>query len=78
MVYVDDLLVLGEDDKIKEFLQRLQSQLQLKHVTKLERGQPLVTSLSRKTDRVLQRSHRAQHDEGILQFTTLFVQHQGE
>eukprot|EP00971_Amphidinium_carterae_P266766 5291601-Amphidinium_carterae.1 len=42
MVYVDDLLILGEDDKIKEFLQRLQGQLDLKHITKLERGQPLV------------------------------------
>eukprot|EP00971_Amphidinium_carterae_P002770 54576-Amphidinium_carterae.1 len=42
MVYVDDLLILGEDNKIKEFLQQLQGQLQLKHVTKLERGQPLV------------------------------------
>eukprot|EP00971_Amphidinium_carterae_P049464 974382-Amphidinium_carterae.1 len=43
MVYVDDLLILGDDDKIKDFfLQRLQGQLQLKHVTKLERGQPLV------------------------------------
>eukprot|EP00971_Amphidinium_carterae_P111215 2202872-Amphidinium_carterae.1 len=42
MVDVDDLLLLGEDDKIKKFLQRRQGQLQLKHVTKLERGQPLV------------------------------------
>eukprot|EP00971_Amphidinium_carterae_P190407 3778800-Amphidinium_carterae.1 len=42
MVYVDDLLLLGDDDKIKDFLQRLQGHLQLKHVTKLERGQPLV------------------------------------
>eukprot|EP00971_Amphidinium_carterae_P192860 3827081-Amphidinium_carterae.1 len=43
MVYVDDFpLLLGEDDKIREFLQRLQGQLQLKQMTKLERGQPLV------------------------------------
>eukprot|EP00971_Amphidinium_carterae_P073977 1462639-Amphidinium_carterae.1 len=42
MVYVDDLLLLGEDDKIKEFLDSLRQQLDLKHVTKLERGQPLV------------------------------------
>eukprot|EP00971_Amphidinium_carterae_P184990 3673053-Amphidinium_carterae.1 len=42
MVYVDDLLLLGEDDKIKEFLEQLRQQLDLKHVTKLERGQPLV------------------------------------
>eukprot|EP00971_Amphidinium_carterae_P254890 5059761-Amphidinium_carterae.1 len=41
MVHVDDLLLLGEDDKIKEFLERLRQQLDLKHVTKLERGQPL-------------------------------------
>eukprot|EP00971_Amphidinium_carterae_P129663 2568451-Amphidinium_carterae.1 len=42
MVYVDDLLILGEDDKIKEFLEQLRAQLDLKHVTKLEQGQPLV------------------------------------
>eukprot|EP00971_Amphidinium_carterae_P108395 2146308-Amphidinium_carterae.1 len=36
MVYVDDLLLLGEDDKIKEFLEQLRQQLDLKHVTKLE------------------------------------------
>eukprot|EP00971_Amphidinium_carterae_P213443 4235868-Amphidinium_carterae.1 len=42
MVYVDDLLILGEDNKIKEFLQRLREQLELNHVTKLERGHPLV------------------------------------
>eukprot|EP00971_Amphidinium_carterae_P109458 2167493-Amphidinium_carterae.1 len=42
MVYVDDLLLLGEDDKINEFLEQLRQQLDLKHVTKLERGQPLV------------------------------------
>eukprot|EP00971_Amphidinium_carterae_P021051 415347-Amphidinium_carterae.1 len=42
MVYVDDLLLIGEDDKIKEFIQRLESQLQLKHVAKLQRDQPLV------------------------------------
>eukprot|EP00971_Amphidinium_carterae_P008872 174961-Amphidinium_carterae.1 len=35
-------LYLGEDDKIKEFLDQLGQQLDLKHVTKLERGQPLV------------------------------------
>eukprot|EP00971_Amphidinium_carterae_P262486 5206810-Amphidinium_carterae.1 len=42
MVYVDELLLLGEDNKIKDFLKQLEGQLQLKHVTKLERGQPLV------------------------------------
>eukprot|EP00971_Amphidinium_carterae_P069213 1369580-Amphidinium_carterae.1 len=42
MVYVDDLLLIGDDDKIKTFLQTLASQLQLKHVTKLQRDQPLV------------------------------------
>eukprot|EP00971_Amphidinium_carterae_P075529 1492277-Amphidinium_carterae.1 len=42
MVYVDDLLLLGEDDKINDFLKQLERQLQLKHVTKLEREQPLV------------------------------------
>eukprot|EP00971_Amphidinium_carterae_P223461 4433734-Amphidinium_carterae.1 len=42
MVYVDDLLLLGEDDKTKQFLKQLEGQLQLKHATKLERGQPLV------------------------------------
>eukprot|EP00971_Amphidinium_carterae_P072111 1426261-Amphidinium_carterae.1 len=42
MVYVDDLLLLGEDDMINAFLQRLREQLELKHVMKLERGQPLV------------------------------------
>eukprot|EP00971_Amphidinium_carterae_P019481 383463-Amphidinium_carterae.2 len=31
-------------------------------------------SLSGKTNRVLQRPHSAQHDEGLLQLTTLFVQ----
>eukprot|EP00971_Amphidinium_carterae_P204722 4062691-Amphidinium_carterae.2 len=34
--------------------------------------------LSWTTNRVLQRSHCAQHDEGLLPLTTLFVQHQGE
>eukprot|EP00971_Amphidinium_carterae_P207647 4120350-Amphidinium_carterae.1 len=33
MVDVDDLLLIGEDDKIKTFLQKLESQLQLKHIT---------------------------------------------
>eukprot|EP00971_Amphidinium_carterae_P131547 2604984-Amphidinium_carterae.1 len=42
MVYVDDLLLHGEDDKIKEFLEQLRQQLDLNYVTKLERGQPLV------------------------------------
>eukprot|EP00971_Amphidinium_carterae_P267356 5303254-Amphidinium_carterae.2 len=42
LVYVDDLLLIGDDDKIKTFLQKLESQLQLKHVTKLQREQPLV------------------------------------
>eukprot|EP00971_Amphidinium_carterae_P350205 6491433-Amphidinium_carterae.1 len=42
MVYVDDLLLIGDDDKIKRFLKKLESQLQLKHVTKLQRDQPLV------------------------------------
>eukprot|EP00971_Amphidinium_carterae_P154607 3065870-Amphidinium_carterae.1 len=42
MVYVDDLLLIGDDDKVKTFLQQLESQLQLKHVTKLQPGQPLV------------------------------------
>eukprot|EP00971_Amphidinium_carterae_P239099 4746561-Amphidinium_carterae.2 len=42
MVYVDDLLLIGDDDKIKTFLQKLESQLQLKHITKLQRDQPLV------------------------------------
>eukprot|EP00971_Amphidinium_carterae_P281379 5586282-Amphidinium_carterae.1 len=42
MVYVDDLLLLGEDDKIKEFLKQLEGQLLMKHVTNLERGRPLV------------------------------------
>eukprot|EP00971_Amphidinium_carterae_P349187 6490888-Amphidinium_carterae.2 len=42
MVYVDDLLLIGKDDKVKDFLTRLEKQLQLKHVTKLQREQPLV------------------------------------
>eukprot|EP00971_Amphidinium_carterae_P245757 4880747-Amphidinium_carterae.1 len=42
MVYVDDLLLLGDDDKITEFLEQLRQQLELKHVTKLERGKALV------------------------------------
>eukprot|EP00971_Amphidinium_carterae_P034394 676820-Amphidinium_carterae.1 len=42
MVYVDDLLLIGGDDKIKNFLQRLEQQLQLKHITKLQQDQPLV------------------------------------
>eukprot|EP00971_Amphidinium_carterae_P035474 698503-Amphidinium_carterae.1 len=42
MVYVDDLLLIGENDKIKTFLQKLESQLQLKHNTKLQRNQALV------------------------------------
>eukprot|EP00971_Amphidinium_carterae_P124297 2462414-Amphidinium_carterae.1 len=42
MVYVDDLQLIGDDDKIKTFLQKLESQLQLKHITKLQRDQPLV------------------------------------
>eukprot|EP00971_Amphidinium_carterae_P250695 4976724-Amphidinium_carterae.1 len=42
MVYVDDLLLIGDDDKIKTFRQKLESQLQLKHITKLQRDQPLV------------------------------------
>eukprot|EP00971_Amphidinium_carterae_P177185 3514009-Amphidinium_carterae.1 len=42
MVYMDELLLIGDDDKIKAFLQQLEGQLQLKHVTKLERGQPVV------------------------------------
>eukprot|EP00971_Amphidinium_carterae_P329634 6462225-Amphidinium_carterae.1 len=42
MVYVDDLLLIGDDDKIKTFLQKLESQLQLKHITKLQRDQTLV------------------------------------
>eukprot|EP00971_Amphidinium_carterae_P120500 2387814-Amphidinium_carterae.1 len=41
MVYMDDLPLTGDDDKIKAFQQQLEGQLQLKHVTKLERGQPL-------------------------------------
>eukprot|EP00971_Amphidinium_carterae_P029897 588007-Amphidinium_carterae.3 len=32
MVCVDDLLLIGEDDKVKDFLKRLEKQLQLKHV----------------------------------------------
>eukprot|EP00971_Amphidinium_carterae_P202860 4025555-Amphidinium_carterae.1 len=36
MVYVDDLLLIGDDDKIKTLLQQLEGQLQLKHMTKLE------------------------------------------
>eukprot|EP00971_Amphidinium_carterae_P294521 5847742-Amphidinium_carterae.4 len=39
---LDDLQLIGDDDKIKTFLQKLESQLQLKHVTKLQREQPLV------------------------------------
>eukprot|EP00971_Amphidinium_carterae_P194063 3850694-Amphidinium_carterae.2 len=35
MVYVDDLLLIGEEDKVKDFLNRLEKQLQLKHATKL-------------------------------------------
>eukprot|EP00971_Amphidinium_carterae_P269585 5348105-Amphidinium_carterae.2 len=42
MVYVDDLLLIGDDDKIKTFLQKLESQLQLKHMMKLQRDQLLV------------------------------------
>eukprot|EP00971_Amphidinium_carterae_P114672 2271823-Amphidinium_carterae.1 len=42
MVYMDDLLLIGDDDKIKTFLKKLESQLQLKHMTKLQREQPLV------------------------------------
>eukprot|EP00971_Amphidinium_carterae_P017373 342501-Amphidinium_carterae.1 len=42
MVYVDDLLLINDDDKIKTILQKLESQLQLKHVKKLQRDQPLV------------------------------------
>eukprot|EP00971_Amphidinium_carterae_P176868 3507103-Amphidinium_carterae.1 len=42
MDYVDDLLFTRDDDKIKTFLQKLESQPQLKHITKLQRDQPLV------------------------------------
>eukprot|EP00971_Amphidinium_carterae_P021779 429647-Amphidinium_carterae.1 len=42
MVYVDDLLLIGEDDRVKHFLNRLEKQLQLKHVTKLHADQALV------------------------------------
>eukprot|EP00971_Amphidinium_carterae_P045130 888064-Amphidinium_carterae.1 len=42
VVFVDDLLLIGDDDKIQTFLKKLESQLQLKHVTKLQREQPLV------------------------------------
>eukprot|EP00971_Amphidinium_carterae_P122386 2423346-Amphidinium_carterae.4 len=42
MVYVDDLLLIGDDDMIRTFLKKLVSQLQLKHITKLRRDQPLV------------------------------------
>eukprot|EP00971_Amphidinium_carterae_P224106 4447076-Amphidinium_carterae.1 len=33
MVYIDDLLIAGKDDKAQLFLKRLADQLQLKHVT---------------------------------------------
>eukprot|EP00971_Amphidinium_carterae_P191527 3800500-Amphidinium_carterae.3 len=42
MVCVDNLPQIGDVDKIKTFLQKLESQLQLKQVTKLQRDQPLV------------------------------------
>eukprot|EP00971_Amphidinium_carterae_P124584 2467980-Amphidinium_carterae.1 len=71
MVYVDDLL-LGEDDKIKEFLKRLEGQLQLKHVTQLERGQPFVF-LGRQIE------HCNDHIAIALSMTnSLLSQHQGE
>eukprot|EP00971_Amphidinium_carterae_P010319 203906-Amphidinium_carterae.4 len=44
MVYVDDLvsdlLLIGNYNKIKCSLQRLETQLQLKHITKQQRDQP--------------------------------------
>eukprot|EP00971_Amphidinium_carterae_P230907 4581956-Amphidinium_carterae.5 len=48
-VYVDKLLIIGDDDKVKTFLQKLESQLQLKHIAKLQRDQPLVF-LGRQTE----------------------------
>eukprot|EP00971_Amphidinium_carterae_P349253 6490922-Amphidinium_carterae.1 len=45
MVYVDGLLLIGDDDKIKTFRQKMESQLQLKHITKLQRDQPLVLEI---------------------------------
>eukprot|EP00971_Amphidinium_carterae_P214175 4250286-Amphidinium_carterae.1 len=42
MVYVDDLLLIGDDDKIRTFLKKLESLLPLKHITRLQRDQPLV------------------------------------
>eukprot|EP00971_Amphidinium_carterae_P085784 1697154-Amphidinium_carterae.3 len=38
MDYVDDLLLIGTDSEIQTFLKTLEAQLQLKHVTKLQRN----------------------------------------
>eukprot|EP00971_Amphidinium_carterae_P165336 3277272-Amphidinium_carterae.1 len=49
MVYVDGLLLIGEDDEVKDVINRPEQQLQLQHVTKQQRHQPLVC-LGRRID----------------------------
>eukprot|EP00971_Amphidinium_carterae_P052524 1034008-Amphidinium_carterae.1 len=76
MVYVDDLLLSGPDTEIQSFLKTLEAELQLKHVTKLQRH-TLLISLGRQIE--YYNDHIAmEHDKGVLQYLITVVQDTGE